>query len=154
MNKPLTLKKNIEFRKVYQKGKSTANRNLVLYYMPNNLQEFRVGITVSKKVGKSVVRNLVKRRIRESLRELAPLMPAGYDLVWIARASCQEADYKTIKSAVKHLAKKAFKGQEKKTIEKHPKEIDSKKQKHTLEKSKQVEERSRWNGNKMDDTFH
>lgn len=113
MKKPLTLKKNIEFRRVYQQGKSTANRNLVLYYLPNNLNELRTGITVSKKVGKSVVRNLVKRRIRESLRELAPLMPEGYDLVWIARASCQEADYKTIKSAVKHLVKKTFNGHQK-----------------------------------------
>ncbi len=126
MNKPLTLKKNREFRRVYQQGKSTANRNLVLYYLPNNLNELRTGITVSKKVGKSVVRNLVKRRIRESLRELAPLMPEGYDLVWIARTSCHEADYKTIISAVKHLVKKTFNGQHKKQQKKNPEEIDSK----------------------------
>lgn len=52
MKKPLTLKKNMEFRRVYQRGKSTANRNLVLYYLPNNVPELRMGITVSKKVGK------------------------------------------------------------------------------------------------------
>ena len=115
MKKPLTLKKNIEFRRVYQKGKSTANRNLVLYYLPNTLKESRNGITVSKKVGKSVVRNLVKRRIRESLMEVEPLLPEGYDMVWIARASCNEADYKTIKSAVKHLVKNTFKEQQKNT---------------------------------------
>ena len=126
MKKPLTLKKNIEFRRVYQRGKSTANRNLVLYYLPNNLSELRMGITVSKKVGKSVVRNLVKRRIRESLRELEPLLPQGYDLVWIARASCHEADYKTMKSAVKHLVKKTFHGQQKMQRKKISEDRDSK----------------------------
>lgn len=130
MKKPLTLKKNIEFRRVYQRGKSTANRNLVLYYLPNNMTELRVGITVSKKVGKSVVRNLVKRRIRESLREMEPLLPQGYDLVWIARASCQEADYKTIKSAVKHLIKKTFNTQQNKTTEKNSEDRDSKQPKN------------------------
>lgn len=126
MKKPLTLKKNMEFRRVYQRGKSTANRNLVLYYLPNNGTELRMGITVSKKVGKSVVRNLVKRRIRESLRELEPLMPQGYDLVWIARASCRETDYKTIKSAVRHLVKKTFHGQQKKIQKKNSEGQDSK----------------------------
>lgn len=121
MKKPLTLKKNIEFRRVYKQGKSTANRILVLYYLPNTLKERRTGITVSKKVGKSVVRNLVKRRIRESLKELEPLMPEGYDMVWIARASCHEADFKTIKSGVKHLVKKTFKGQRKNGDEKESK---------------------------------
>ncbi|MDW7672490.1 MAG: ribonuclease P protein component [Bacillota bacterium] len=108
MKQPLTLKKNREFRRVYQQGKSAANRNLVLHYLKSSQPEMRIGITVSKKVGKSVVRNRVKRRIRESLRELQELLPDGYDLVWIARVSCQEADYQTLKSAVRHLLKKTF----------------------------------------------
>lgn len=109
MNQPLTLKKNQEFRKVYQQGKSAANRNLVLYYRKNQENASRIGITVSKKVGKSVVRNLVKRRIRESLREWQALIPEGYDLVWIARISCREAQYQTVNKAVKHLLRKTFK---------------------------------------------
>ncbi len=111
MKKPLTLKKDSDFRIVYRRGSSTANRNLVLYYLRNNLEVERMGITVSKKVGKSVVRNRVKRRIKESLTDVSPLLPEGYDLVWIARASCHEADYKTIKNAVRHLLKKTFKHQ-------------------------------------------
>ncbi|MEN1760075.1 ribonuclease P protein component [Anoxynatronum sibiricum] len=108
MNRTQALKKNREFRRVYQLGKSTANRNLVLHYLKNQTDETRVGITVSKKVGKSVVRNLVKRRIKESLRELEEKLPPGYDLVWIARAGCGEADYHTLKSAVAHLLRKNF----------------------------------------------
>lgn len=108
MKKPLTLKKNKDFKRVYQQGKSTANRNFVLYYRPNQEEHHRIGITVSKKVGKSVVRNQVKRRIRESLREVAPLLPQGFDLVWIARVSCNEADYQVIRGAVRHLLKKTF----------------------------------------------
>ena len=104
----LRLKKNQEFRKVYQQGKSIANRNLVMIYKKNQEMDTRIGITVSKKVGKSVVRNRVKRRIKESLRELDQLIPKGYDMVWIARVSCQKADYETLRKAVKHLLQKAF----------------------------------------------
>ena len=103
-----TLKKNTEFRRVYQHGKSTANRNLVLHYKKNQMEHTRVGITVSKKVGKSVVRNKVKRRLKESLREMTDILPEGYDLVWIARVSCKEADYRTLNKAVKHLLNKTF----------------------------------------------
>jgi ribonuclease P protein component len=108
MNSTPTIKQNSEFRRVYQHGKSTANRNLVLYYRKNQMEHTRVGITVSKKVGKSVVRNKVKRRIKESLREMKDLLPEGYDLVWIARVSCKEADYRTLNKAVKHLLSKTF----------------------------------------------
>jgi len=108
LNRTQTLKKNQEFRRVYQMGKSTANRNLVLHYLKTRTNETRVGITVSKKVGKSVVRNLVKRRLKESLRQLEDKLPQGYDLVWIARVGCGEADYHTLKSAVAHLLRKNF----------------------------------------------
>ncbi|SFI19744.1 ribonuclease P protein component [Tindallia magadiensis] len=103
-----TIKKNKEFRSIYQKGKSVANRNLVLYYRKNPQVETRIGITVSKKVGKSVVRNKVKRRLKEILREKGDQLPKGYDLVWIARISCSEADYHTLQKAVTHLLNRTF----------------------------------------------
>lgn len=107
--KPIpTIKKNKEFRVVYQRGKSVANRNLVLYYRKNQLTYSRIGITVSKKVGKSVVRNKVKRRLKEILREKGDQLPMGYDLVWIARISCSEADYHTLQKAVTHLVNRTF----------------------------------------------
>ncbi|RQD72643.1 MAG: ribonuclease P protein component [Tindallia sp. MSAO_Bac2] len=107
--KPIpTIKKNKEFRVIYQKGKSVANRNLVLYYRKNNLSFTRIGITVSKKVGKSVARNKIKRRLKEILREKGDQLPQGYDLVWIARISCSDADYRTLQKAVAHLLDKTF----------------------------------------------
>ena len=61
-----SLKKNYQFRYVYNRGKSMANRHLVLYLVKNGTQANRLGISVSKKVGKSVVRSHVTRLIRES----------------------------------------------------------------------------------------
>jgi ribonuclease P protein component len=83
----MTLKKNSEFRLVYRQGHQSAGRLLVLYARPNSLGENRLGITVSRKVGKAVTRNRVKRWIREICRLFTPEMEQGYDLVIVARAA-------------------------------------------------------------------
>lgn len=95
------LKKSSEFKKIYSKGKSVVTPYLVLYFMRNNTEYNRLGISVSKKVGNSVVRNRVKRLIREAFR-LSPLtLKTGLDLVLIARVRMNKADFKTTE---KHLA--------------------------------------------------
>ena len=63
-----SLKKNTDFRRVYNKGSSHSNNLLVMYVLPNNKEENRLGISVSKKVGNSVVRHHLTRLIRESYR--------------------------------------------------------------------------------------
>ena len=63
-----SLKKNKDFQIVYRKGKSVANSYLVMYILPNNTDRNRLGISVSKKVGNSVVRHRLTRLIRESYR--------------------------------------------------------------------------------------
>ena len=83
-----SLKKNFQFRHVYHRGKSIANRHLVLYMVKNGTQGNKLGISVSKKVGKSVVRSHVTRLIRESYRSMEEELKCGYDLVVIARVSC------------------------------------------------------------------
>ena len=89
-----SLKKNFQFRHVYQKGKSIANRHLVLYMVKNGTHDHnRLGISVSKKVGKSVVRSHVTRLIRESYRSMEEEVKSGYDFVVIARVSCAAASY-------------------------------------------------------------
>lgn len=106
MKKTESLKKNFQFRFVYHRGRSIANRHLVLYYIKNGTEGNRLGISVSKKVGKSVVRSHVTRLIRESYRSMEEETKSGYDLVVIARVSCSTASYHEICRSLRHLFKK------------------------------------------------
>ena len=99
------LKKSSDFSRVYKRGKSFADKYLVMYYMPNNLNETRVGISVSKKVGKSVIRNRVKRLIKEAFR-LNVDLGKYYDIVFIARVRSNEASYDRIEKSMNFLLKK------------------------------------------------
>jgi ribonuclease P protein component len=81
-----SLKKNYEFRRLYQKGKSAAAPSLVVYFRKNHGKENRLGITVSNKIGNSVVRNRVRRRMREIYRLNEARIVRGIDLVVVARA--------------------------------------------------------------------
>lgn len=101
-----SLKKNYQFRAVYNKGKSVANRLLVMYVLQNGKLSNRLGISVSKKVGKSVVRSHVTRLIRENYRLLENNLKPGYDIVVIARASAACATYADIQKSFLHLARK------------------------------------------------
>jgi len=102
------LKKDSDFRKVYKKGKSVANKYLVMYVLENELENSRVGISVSKKVGNAVNRNKIKRRIRESYRlNIDEKVKDGYDIIFIARISSKEATHKDIEKSVINLSKKA-----------------------------------------------
>lgn len=101
------IRKNVEFRAVYRRGKSFSNNLLVLYIYKNKKNINRVGISVSKKVGKSVTRNKVKRLIRENYRLNSSNLKAGYDLVFIARNAVSDKDYNQVGDSVKNLFKKA-----------------------------------------------
>lgn len=103
-----SIKKNFQFRFVYNKGKSLANRLLVMYVVKNKkyADTNRLGISVSKKVGKSVVRSRVTRLIKESYRLSEEDIKQGYDIVVIARVSANGADYKEINKAMLSLLKK------------------------------------------------
>lgn len=101
-----SLKKNQDFRKVYRNGKSVANKYLVLYKCPNNQAINRLGISVSKKVGNSVVRSRVTRLIRESYRlNEEKIIYPGWDFIVIARGSANGASYQEISSALMHILK-------------------------------------------------
>ena len=101
-----SLKKNYQFRFVYNRGKSIANRLLVMYVVRNGTNGNRFGISVSKKVGNSVVRSRITRLLRESYRLSESKFLAGYDIVVIARASAKEATFKEVESALMHLLNK------------------------------------------------
>lgn len=98
-----SLKKNRDFQKVYKNGKSYANRLLVMYVITNSSDQNRFGISVSKKVGNSVVRHHVTRLVRESYRLHEEMFHSGWDIVVVARASAKNASYHEINSALLHL---------------------------------------------------
>jgi ribonuclease P protein component len=80
---------------------------LVLYAAPNDLPQTRVGITVSRRVGKAVVRNRVRRRVREAARLVLPRLCTGYDLVFVARPASAGADWSGTKMAVEQTLGRA-----------------------------------------------
>jgi ribonuclease P protein component len=100
-----SLKKNQDFRVVYRKGKSMANRLLVMYVLENHTEQNRLGISVSKKVGNSVVRHHLTRLIRESYRLHEASFRQGLDIVVVARSAAKAAGYHEINSALLHLAR-------------------------------------------------
>ena len=107
------LRKNSEFQQVYRRGRSFANNLLVLYVFKNrknflnNEPYNKMGISVSKKVGKSVVRSRVKRLISESYRLNKDHFIKGYDFAIIARVSSHDKSYEEMEKALKHVFKKA-----------------------------------------------
>ena len=96
--------KNKDFQIVYKKGKSYANKYLIMYVLENNTMENRLGISVSKKVGNSVVRHRITRLIRESYRLQETSLLKGYDIIVIARTSAKDKTYHDIESALIHLS--------------------------------------------------
>jgi len=105
MKREQRLTQKSQYTKVYSKGKSWVNELLVMKAIPNELELSRFGLSVSKRVGKAVVRNRVKRRLRESLW-LTPCKP-GWDIVFIARNTASKADYHQLKGAVGELTLRA-----------------------------------------------
>lgn len=103
MDKDEKLRKNEDFRKIYNIGKSYGNRYLVIFFSKNNLFYNRVGFSSSKKVGNSVIRNKVKRRMREAYRLNKCGIRIGYDIIILARVNAKYASYGEIESALLHL---------------------------------------------------
>ena len=100
-----SLKKNHQFQFVYKNGKSYANKYLVMIIKENGLEKNRIGISVSKKVGNSVVRHRIARLVRESYRLHESVFNSGLDIVVVARSNAAGASYYEVESALLHLAK-------------------------------------------------
>lgn len=98
-----SIKKSDEFKNVYKNGKSYANKYLVMYAVKSGREENRLGISVSKKVGNSVVRHRIARLLRESFRLNNEKFHSGWDIVAVARMTAKDKKYHDIESAFLHL---------------------------------------------------
>lgn len=101
-----SLKLNHIFRRLYSTA-GQANSYLVLYARPNRTSGNRIGVTVSKKLGKAVVRNRVRRRLREIYRINEEKFQPGWDIVVVARSRCVGADFDKLVKAYLSLGEKA-----------------------------------------------
>ena len=100
-----SLKKNEDFRTVYRMGSSYANRLFIMYVLENNSDRNRVGISVSKKVGNSIVRHRITRLVREGYRLQEKVFNSGLDIVIVARSNAASASFREVESALLHLGR-------------------------------------------------
>lgn len=105
MKKTISIKSSRDFTRAFHRGKSSGDRLLVVYMLPNRLQINRIGISIGKKVGKSVQRNKVKRLIRESYRLIEEDLKVGFDIVFLPREGSKDASF----SEFTFSMKKSFK---------------------------------------------
>ncbi|MFP7170618.1 ribonuclease P protein component [Terribacillus sp. 7520-G] len=105
MKKEYRIKKNEAFQEVFQKGSSFANRQLVLYYKRQETADthFRIGLSVSKKLGNAVMRNKIKRYLRQAFHELDEQVVQGYDFIVIARQPAKDMTYQELKKSLIHV---------------------------------------------------
>ena len=101
-----SLKKNHEFKRLYSKGKSAASQCVVIYCRRNGRPENRLGISVSTKLGGAVVRNKIRRRLKEIYRLNEGGLAIGYDIVIVARTKSRHSTYRELESSVLALFRK------------------------------------------------
>lgn len=106
MKKTTMIKSNRKFRYLYNRGKSLANPWLALYVLKNKQGQNTLGITVNKKIGKAVVRNRIKRLIKESYRLMEDQIKDGYDVIVVSRFKMAHADFHKTDRALRDLARK------------------------------------------------
>lgn len=105
---PERLRSNQEFQRVYQGGESFVEGLVVLYLLRLPDEPVRqAGFSVSKKLGKAVTRNVVKRRLREAYKACLPALPRGYAAVFVARKAAAEAEFPALEKAMRKVLARA-----------------------------------------------
>jgi ribonuclease P protein component len=108
MKRSFRIKKNAEFQEVFKKGKSVANRQFVVYSLKRSGQtNYRIGLSVSKKVGNAVTRNRIKRYLRQSFLELSDQLHKDIELIVIARKPAATMSFAEVKGSMTHVLRLA-----------------------------------------------
>ena len=112
MKKEYRVKKNEDFSRIIKRKQSMANRTFIIYYLKNDIGHARIGISVSKKLGKAVIRNKIKRQVRMIVKETINL-DDNYDYIVIIRNKYLDLDFNSNLNELKYLYKKILKRMEK-----------------------------------------
>ena len=107
MERKYRLRSRSDFRRTRQEGRSWAHHLMVLWALQNDLEHSRFGFSASKRVGKAVVRNRARRRMREAVRLCRGFVAAGWDMIFVARPAMAGASYVQIAQAVDSLLSRA-----------------------------------------------
>ena len=108
LNRALRLRKNSDFQRVRQQGRSTASRLLILAWAPNEQAVLRVGFVVSKRISKhAVVRNYIKRLLSEAVRPVLSDLPSGWDVVFSAKSQVVDVRLPVLAQDVSQLLRRA-----------------------------------------------
>ena len=105
MKKNFRVKREKDFKEIFQYGTSFANRKFVVYQLENQKSHFRVGLSVSKKLGNAVTRNQIKRRIRHILLSVREHLADNVDFIVIARKGVESLDYAEMEKNLLHVLK-------------------------------------------------
>ena len=107
MRKTLSITRNSLFRHLYSKGKTAASFDIIMYTLPNKSGGNRLGVTVSTKIGKAVIRNRIRRRIKEAYRTLENYIPSGVNMVVVARSAAKDRTMPQLRETMIKLLKKS-----------------------------------------------
>ena len=107
MDRSYSLRRNKEFRYVYNRGKSIATKSVAMVYCKKKTTGLKIGFSVSKKIGNSVNRNKARRRLRECVRLNLPLIDQKCLLIYVARAPILQTPFEQLMEEVKYLIQKA-----------------------------------------------
>ncbi|AHZ47007.1 ribonuclease P protein component [Streptococcus oralis] len=105
MKKSFRVKREKDFKAIFKDGTSFANRKFVVYQLENQQNHFRVGLSVSKKLGNAVTRNQIKRRIRHILQSVKGSLVEHVDFVVIARKGVETLEYAEMEKNLLHVLK-------------------------------------------------
>jgi ribonuclease P protein component len=107
LRKSFRVKKEKDFNAIFKEGESVANRRFVIYRLANSQEHFRVGLSVSKKLGNAVMRNQIKRRIRHILIDHRNELVDNIDFIVIARKGVENLEYAELEKNLLHVLRLA-----------------------------------------------